>query len=521
MLTVKPFIVFLSIFAVSVSLQFATISQPVTFLLASVIPDDAFYYFEIARNIVSGHGPTFDGVNPTNGYHPLWMILILPFFKMFSVGGIYDIGPVAAVLIFSVFINALTGIVLYRIVSRYTDNVWIKTLSLFIWFFNPYTIVESLNGLETSLSIFLIATFFLSVLRFSERRTIARLAAFGAVGGLMMLARLDNVIYFAAVLLYLLVTEINREKIKRVLIAGIIASIIVAPWLVWNKAQFGMFFTSSSVTSTMVNHVLIEQDHGPGFLQKAKAVIYSTHYQYENILQQTAAPELFLLLLGALLMYLAAKYMGNLALLYRELRSRPEFYLFIGFLGIFIANASIRWVGRSWYFMAFNIFVAVLAAWFLNRVKDAIPFKRVSFVLALVLISGFYFISWEKHISGSQIAQQEMIESAFWMNENLPTGTKIGVFNAGIQGYFSSHQIVNLDGLVNNAAAEAMKERRLWQYIKNENIEYISDYDIYMSYRYKSFFGIDNVLAELTPIHNIKIADHSRSSAGITIYKVN
>src|SRR5215471_14491586 len=43
--------------------------------------DDAFYYFGIARNVALGHGSTFDGINPTNGYHPLWMLVAVPFFK--------------------------------------------------------------------------------------------------------------------------------------------------------------------------------------------------------------------------------------------------------------------------------------------------------------------------------------------------------------------------------------------------------------------------------------------------------
>lgn len=40
--------------------------------------DDAFYYFQIARNIVMGHGSSFDGTHLTNGYHPLWMLVIVP-----------------------------------------------------------------------------------------------------------------------------------------------------------------------------------------------------------------------------------------------------------------------------------------------------------------------------------------------------------------------------------------------------------------------------------------------------------
>jgi hypothetical protein len=33
--------------------------------------DDGFYYFQVARNLSSGHGFTFDGINPTNGFLPL------------------------------------------------------------------------------------------------------------------------------------------------------------------------------------------------------------------------------------------------------------------------------------------------------------------------------------------------------------------------------------------------------------------------------------------------------------------
>ena len=37
--------------------------------------DDAYYYFGIARNLVDGHGSTFDQINLTNGYHPLWLLI--------------------------------------------------------------------------------------------------------------------------------------------------------------------------------------------------------------------------------------------------------------------------------------------------------------------------------------------------------------------------------------------------------------------------------------------------------------
>ncbi len=56
------------------------------YTILSVSSDDAFYYYEIASNIVAGYGSTFDQTAPTNGYHPLWMLILLPVFWLQSSG---------------------------------------------------------------------------------------------------------------------------------------------------------------------------------------------------------------------------------------------------------------------------------------------------------------------------------------------------------------------------------------------------------------------------------------------------
>ena len=50
-------------------------------LIRDVNNDDSFYYFQIARNLAAGQFSTFDGgITRTNGYHPLWMLLLTPFY---------------------------------------------------------------------------------------------------------------------------------------------------------------------------------------------------------------------------------------------------------------------------------------------------------------------------------------------------------------------------------------------------------------------------------------------------------
>ena len=51
-------------------------------LVTTRLPDDALYYFTIARNLAHGYGMSFDGIHPTNGMHPLWLLLITPIFAL-------------------------------------------------------------------------------------------------------------------------------------------------------------------------------------------------------------------------------------------------------------------------------------------------------------------------------------------------------------------------------------------------------------------------------------------------------
>jgi hypothetical protein len=47
-------------------------------LAEGLYADDAFYYFEIAVNLVNGYGITFDTINPTNGFQVIWLLMLIP-----------------------------------------------------------------------------------------------------------------------------------------------------------------------------------------------------------------------------------------------------------------------------------------------------------------------------------------------------------------------------------------------------------------------------------------------------------
>lgn len=52
--------------------------------LDNIFMDDAFYYFGIAQHLAAGMGSTFGGVDMTNGYHPLWLLITWALFSVTS-----------------------------------------------------------------------------------------------------------------------------------------------------------------------------------------------------------------------------------------------------------------------------------------------------------------------------------------------------------------------------------------------------------------------------------------------------
>lgn len=48
------------------------------------VGEDGAFYLQIAHNIATGHGVTFDGIHPTTGVHWGWLLLLSGWLKLFS-----------------------------------------------------------------------------------------------------------------------------------------------------------------------------------------------------------------------------------------------------------------------------------------------------------------------------------------------------------------------------------------------------------------------------------------------------
>lgn len=513
----KNYLVFITIIAGTIFQFVFLFLHNINWLLLNTIPDDSFYYFHVARNIVNGFGSTFDGVNLANGYHPLWMLVILPIFKIFSDGSTLDIVPIYMSLTVAIFFSCLTAVVLYKILKKYTSNNFIISLALFSWLFNPFVIYNILNGLETSLLLMLLSIFILQLINLSENVSRGNLIRFGLVGGLLSLARLDMVIVVAMANLYFLVRW-QKEGIKYFLTSAMASAAVFVPWAIYNFYTFHMWLTSASLTSTFVNHRLTYNDNGGySIFLFLKTIVYMLDRAFEQIFNQTGAPYLVLPLLG-LALYFYVKEIKREDFDFSFLKNlRPEFYIAVGLLALLFVSAGLRWTFRSWYFIPQLMMFTLVITYALDRLSREFESTKYFIFILLLSFSFFFYIAYQKSLKDMQVLQISMYDAAVWQNENLPEGSHIGVFNSGIPAYFSKHKVTNVDGLINNNAGDAMRNNTLWNYISEvERVDYISDFDSYMTYRYKDSFGIstDELFSRLEKIHTIP------GSKDLNIYRV-
>ena len=129
-------------------------------LVRDVNYDDAFYYFQIAYHMAEGRFSTFDGgLSRTNGYHPLWLFLLTPFYWVFD-----KTEALFAIKAFEIMLLA-GGVALVAAAARVARLPWIL---LFAALPALYAQRSIWGGLEAALGLFTLALLFLVVCLFAR-----------------------------------------------------------------------------------------------------------------------------------------------------------------------------------------------------------------------------------------------------------------------------------------------------------------------------------------------------------------
>ena len=209
---------------------------PVAALVDRFMPDDAFYYMQPARVFVETGQVSFDGENPTNGFHPLWFVINTVVYAVFPGEAL----PLRVLMILQSLLTAATfGLLAWHAARHLSPMAGAILTAICLISIRRIT----LGGLETSLLLFCWSVLWVTWPRLITTATFRpqRLLSFGLLAGITILARLDS-IFLVGLLTVQLVSRTNQSRIERFrrgawFIAPIIAC--VGPYLLLNLLSTG------------------------------------------------------------------------------------------------------------------------------------------------------------------------------------------------------------------------------------------------------------------------------------------
>ncbi len=309
---ISKYLFILAIFLVlGLALRLFIIFQPAE-RLVQYNGDDMYYYLKIGENIINGNGVSFDGIHPTNGFHPLYLLLILPILKLF----LWDrlLTAQLCLVLLAVF-NIATSIFIYKIIEKIIAGKHSKLFALlgaFIWLFNPWTIYIAMLGVEVAISAFFISLSLYFYIKWRNNLKFWNLLLIGVACGLAFLARSDSVFVAIAIgldMIYSIMYQLflsNRKKqfnfkiffktaLKYFLIFGLSFCIIISPWLMWSKLNFGMFTQGSGMA------LLYSARANLGMMQIIQKTIFSIAYSTFKLLNFFIVVPFLLWVLGIIL----------------------------------------------------------------------------------------------------------------------------------------------------------------------------------------------------------------------------
>jgi hypothetical protein len=141
-------ILFLAVAIAGVAGALVLAWMPVSVAVSQFVVEDTGYYLTTARNVVRGAGVTLDGRNPTNGFHPLWLVFLCA--EAWPTDGssewLFHLALTTCAVLF-----AATALIVYRDVrNRMAQWLAAPAAALMLWNYRLASV--ALGGLETALA---------------------------------------------------------------------------------------------------------------------------------------------------------------------------------------------------------------------------------------------------------------------------------------------------------------------------------------------------------------------------------
>ena len=103
--------------------------------------------------------------------------------------------------------------------------------------------------------------------------------------------------------------------------------------------------------------------------------------------------------------------------------------------------------------------------------------RNISFLwktLLVVLVVAFQWVGAIQNARDVILIETQMVKTAQWINENLPSGTTLAVHDIGAIGYFTQNPLIDLAGLITPDVVPIIRDEvRLAEYLNATNAEYL------------------------------------------------
>jgi hypothetical protein len=432
--------------------------QPLETAVAFSAMDDGLYYPRLAQNIMTRGMCTYDGVTLTNGFHPLWLLMLLPVY-----GLIHDPWLALRGVYIVILATQLVSIGLLVFIARCIRMTASGLLVAgFIIFLNIRSFTIFFSFLESPLVLLTL----LSYLVFCQQTGMARFEkpqyAFiaGLLGGVCFLARLDEFLLPVAYGAVLLIRLLLRRKLwRRFLFSATSAAagclLLVIPYLAWNWINFGHLQTVSAWQKKASFSPSTSWDLISGWC------VHQFIPRVQHILGlQSIPPKLLLggLISGGLVTAIFMLTGVRRRRLIEKLDFCPEFLLFVGLHTLFIVLVAPHEAAASaWYWVPEITLIALAAG---SALPD-IRWRKVSVVpLLIVLLTGVQLWIFPALVQRKTMSWAKL-EIARFLRENTALKSRGAMFDSGIVSYFSQRDFLGLNGLIGDFEhAVLMREKK-------------------------------------------------------------
>lgn len=421
--------------------------QPIPYVIERFTPDDAYYYLNTALNIAKGHGSTFDRVNPTNGYHPLWMLILIPIYWLF--GGVEL--PLRIVLSVEAMLVLASMWLSFELMHRHIST-WAGALSAILLY--AFVGLAGFYALESHLLVFvsLVAVAFAVAHPhiFEPGKVSCDDVKWGIALALITLSRLDAGFLFASYLCLLIARGIFAREFNVAKLSSFALpyAFMLCAYLLWNRLHFGHWMPISGALKTAFPNM----------------VLVPRHLLIKSVLVRMAIP------VAASIAYILAsalkEHVARLSQIHLPLLMLNIYVLLHACYAAFFQD----WGVFPWYF-ALPLCIASLT---LPALISLLPNRKL--MVSLVMASGAVVVLatfCKLALPSRHVGLRRLYEQAIWLRENTEPNAICIAEDAGIIGYYSQRRVINLDGLINSYEyQDYLAQGRFSDYLRDKGVQY-------------------------------------------------